>query len=75
MVVCISCQQPLEVEIEDYSDDEDVEMGGQSSAGPSRTTYPDDVHLVSDKRGLLLSDFESFNHMESSRDEKSACHD
>jgi len=45
MAECVSCSQPLEVEIE-LPDDEDVKMGG-SVAGPSnmKTTYPDDVHL------------------------------
>lgn len=45
MSVCAKCTKPLEVEV-DYSDDEDVEMGGSSSAAQqSSHTVPDDVRL------------------------------
>ena len=49
MAECVSCQQPLVLEIEASDDeDEDVEMGDPSAAGPSTAepkTVPDDVHL------------------------------
>ncbi|KAK3064818.1 hypothetical protein LTS18_003628 [Coniosporium uncinatum] len=46
MAVCVSCQKPLVVELQDSDSDEDVEMGeSSSSAGVSSNTLPDDVHL------------------------------
>jgi hypothetical protein len=48
MAECVSCHQPLVLEV-DISDDEgDVEMGESSAAGASTSTpqtVPDDVHL------------------------------
>jgi hypothetical protein len=52
MSECVSCHQPLVIEIDDSSDEEgeDVEMGESSNAGASNAastpdTVPDDVHL------------------------------
>jgi hypothetical protein len=49
MANCVSCHDPLVIEIELEDDDEDVEMGESSNAaGPStsgKQTVPDDVHL------------------------------
>lgn len=44
---CVACHQVLELEVE-FSDGEDVEMGGSSSAAPSdaKVKIPDDVQLV-----------------------------
>ncbi|KAL1646329.1 hypothetical protein SLS58_003286 [Diplodia intermedia] len=46
MAACVACQSPLILEV-DYSDSEDdVHMGGSSSAAASaKKTVPDDVHL------------------------------
>lgn len=46
MAACVACQSPLTIEV-DYSDSEDdVQMGGSSSAAASaKNTVPDDVHL------------------------------
>ncbi|EON63802.1 hypothetical protein W97_03030 [Coniosporium apollinis CBS 100218] len=48
MATCVACQQPLILEIDGSDDDEDVEVGGLSSAPtPSATkTVPDDVGLA-----------------------------
>lgn len=47
MSVCAKCSKPLEVEVDAFdSDDEDIEMGGSSSAAQQPThTVPDDVLL------------------------------
>lgn len=47
MSVCAKCEKPLEVEVDNFdSDDEDVDMGGSSSAAQqSSQTVPDDVLL------------------------------
>lgn len=45
MPACAKCDKPLEVEVEPYSDDEDVEMSGGGSSEQATQTVPDDVHL------------------------------
>jgi hypothetical protein len=49
MDVCSSCKDSLIVEVELSDNDEDVEMGGSSSATAAGnggvTTVPDDIHL------------------------------
>ncbi|KAF1979818.1 hypothetical protein BU23DRAFT_496736 [Bimuria novae-zelandiae CBS 107.79] len=47
MSVCVSCQKPLEVELEPDSDTEDVQMSASYSKAPAAApeTVPDDVHL------------------------------
>jgi hypothetical protein len=48
MTDCVSCQQPLVIEVDDSSDEEDVVMGESSAVSASnlvQKTEPDDVHL------------------------------
>lgn len=45
MTTCVTCDNPLVVEIEPDDDDEDVGMGGSSANATSKKTVPDDVHL------------------------------
>ncbi|QDS78121.1 hypothetical protein FKW77_004341 [Venturia effusa] len=45
---CVACELPLVLDIYDDENEEDVQMGGSSAAGPSvsaRNTVPDDLHL------------------------------
>jgi hypothetical protein len=47
MATCVSCHDPLIIELEP-DDDEDVEMGESSATGEHASaarTVPDDVHL------------------------------
>lgn len=45
--VCAKCSKPLELEVDNFDDDDDVEIGaaGPSEATPPTDTVPDDVHL------------------------------
>lgn len=48
MATCVSCHDPLVIEVELEDEDEEIEMGDSSTAGASssaRETLPDDVHL------------------------------
>jgi len=49
MATCVSCHDPLIIELEpDEDEDEDIEMGESSATGEHASaarTVPDDVHL------------------------------